>query len=225
MAVVGLRSVAVLLLLLLLLAGCTSSSTDSSSSAPDSSASGGALQTVCLDAAMRPVSKTANGGCPSIPDAVGVSFNGNLGTYEHECVFVPQTTCDIREVTPGLSEKMFQVTGANLTGFDFWLNWTASSSATQTLTVGYMVMACGTCIDPYSAEQTGSSPIHVQETGLQAPLNSSVQIHIYVYNPQSFVTAPSVPAYAVVSVDQVFTIQGTALIEKPGKHSPAPPVA
>lgn len=148
---------------------------------------------------------------PAAPktEILPVDFDGSLGTILHGCIF-PVGLCPTHTVTPESSDLFIERPGANLTGLDVVITWTAQTPATATLAFGAMVMGdCEAC-DVEFAEPEGPSPIRIQVDGLALPLNETVRIHIYAYNPQGIVTNPSVPGYVVASAEQAFHIEGTA---------------
>src|SRR5689334_11115583 len=76
---------------------------------------------------------------PWTAETVPVSFSGNLGTSLHGCVF-PASTCHTAEATTDTSDLTIERPGANFTGLDLTVAWTAQTPATATLTLGFMVM-------------------------------------------------------------------------------------
>jgi hypothetical protein len=197
------RAVAAVVLpfLLLLLAGCS----EDQSEVPDPS--------------VVPTPTTSTGpdttvAAPTI-EILPFSFDGNLGTSAHGCVF-PAGTCHTQDVVAGSTDLLVERPGANLTALSFDVTWTAQTPATQTLATGSMVMvSCEGCNGTQFGEVSGTSPLHVEVTDVSVPLHADARIHIYVYNPQGFVYDPAVPAYGFISVDQPFHIEGTATLSVP----------
>lgn len=154
-------------------------------------------------------------------EVVPFSFDGNLGTVAHACVF-PAGQCTNGVVVEGSTDLFLDRPGANLTGLRFEVTWQAQSPATQELRVGSMVMAtCDGCNSTSFEETQGPSPISVDVQGVSVPLTDDARVHIYVYNPQGFVYDPAVPGYALVSMDEPFHVEGTATFVVP----PAPTAA
>lgn len=142
-----------------------------------------------------------------LPLSVPVNLDGNLGSFVHYCVF-PAGQCDTQEAIPGNADVYFEHAAANFTGLDLNLTWTASSPATQTLALGFMVMAdCPGCSTSYE-EVTGTSPLHASLSGEKVPLNATARVHIYVYNPTSFQLLPGGAGYTFTSVDEAFNLAG-----------------
>lgn len=186
----------------LLLAGCTgepAAPTDSSTASGSASASSTA-----------PAPARA-----WVPSLMPVTFDGNLGTSVHGCVF-PAGVCDTRDVVAGASDLVIERAGTNFTGLDLTATWTAQSPATATLTLGFMVMAsCDGCNSTTYDEVTGSSPLHAAVSGANVPLDADHAVHVYLYNPQGLVYNPAVPGYAFASVDQAFHVEGTVSLLLP----------
>lgn len=162
-----------------------------------------------------PTTSTSTSGAPTVVaeptlEDVPFTFDGNLGTMAHGCVF-PAGQCTNGVVVEGSTDLFLDRPGANLTSLRFEVTWQAQSPATQELWVGAMVMAeCEGCNDTSFPDAHGPSPIRVDVQGVMVPLLDGARVHIYVYNPQGFVYDPSVPGYALVSVDEPFHIEGTA---------------
>ena len=189
------------IVLLLLLAGCSGS--------PDADA-GPEGTTGPSSSSTGPVPPPA----PSV-EVVSFSFDGNLGTSAHGCVF-PAGVCHTQDFVAGASDLLVERPGANVTALSFTVTWTAQTPATETLAVGSMVMvSCEGCNGTQFGELQGVSPLQVDVTGVSVPLHSDALIHIYVYNPKGFVYDPAVPAYGLVSVDQAFRVEGTATLLVP----------
>jgi hypothetical protein len=172
------------------------------------------------DPSTDPGTLTTTGPAPSPPSAPTVetlpfSFDGNLGTSAHGCVF-PAGVCHTQGLVAGSTDLLVERPGANLTALSFEVTWDAPSPATATLTVGSMVMpSCEGCNSTHFGEVTGTSPLRVEVAGVAAPLDGDARIHIYVYNPQGFVYNPAVPAYGLVAVDQAFHVEGSATLQVP----------
>ncbi|MHB1260998.1 MAG: hypothetical protein ACYC2H_04700 [Thermoplasmatota archaeon] len=183
------------LTLLILLAGCSDAPEESTGSIPESATTTSSAPVVVAQ---------------PVVDTILISFDGNLGTSVHGCVF-PAGVCDTREVVADETDVIIERPGANLTAVSFDITWEATSPATQTLDVGVMVMAsCDGCNDTEFVSLKGPSPLHVEASGLSLALTQDAVLHIYVYNSQGLVHNPAVPAYALASVDQAFHIEGTA---------------
>lgn len=191
--------------LLVLLAGCSETPAPEAQSAPDVLAT----QNEPL-APVPPSSKTV---------VVPFSFDGNLGTLAHGCVF-PAGLCTsdlgVGTVAPDNTDLVLERPGANLTALSFNLSWQAGSPATQELWVGAMVMtSCEGCEDTSFQDAHGPSPVRVDVRDVSVALGQDAVVHIYVYNPGGFVYNDGVPAYAAVSVDEPFHIEGTATFVEP----------
>ena len=144
-----------------------------------------------------------------------VSFDGNLGTSAHGCVF-PLGLCNTTAVTKPASDLYVDRPGTNFTGLDLTVTWAAQSPATATLTLGFMVMAsCDGCNSTTYDEVSGPSPLRATLSGANVPLDAGHVVHLYLYNPQGLVYNPSVPGYAFVSVDQAFHVEGTVSLLLP----------
>lgn len=189
-----------------LLAGCAGK--DASLSGSPSMPGSGSLSST--SAAPRPV--------PWAHELVPIAFDGNLGTTAHACV-LPVGLCHTQAAVADHTDVYVERPGANFTGLDLTVTWTAQSPAAATLAVGFMVMAsCDGCNDTSYQEVTGMSPLHATLSGESVPLTADQRVHVYVYNPQGFVYNPAVPAYAFVSVDQAFRVEGSVSLLVP----PAP---
>lgn len=189
------------IVLLLLLAGCSGSPEADAEPAGTSGPS---------SSSMAPAAPPA----PTV-EVVPFSFDGNLGTSAHGCVF-PAATCHTQDFVPGTSDLLVERPGANVTALSFTVTWTAQTPATETLTVGSMVMvSCDGCNSTQFGELQGVSPLQVDVTGVSVPLHAEALIHVYVYNPKGLVYDPAVPGYAVLSTDQAFHIEGTATLLVP----------
>ena len=154
---------------------------------------------------------------PPTLEAIPFSFDGNLGTFAHGCVFpVGQCTDPYGTVLEGNTDLFVDRPGANLTGLSFEVTWQARSPATQELWVGAMVMtSCEGCNDTEFPDIHGVSPLRLDVQGVSVPLMAEARVHIYVYNPNGFVYDPAVPAYGGASVDEPFHIEGTATVLVP----------
>jgi hypothetical protein len=145
-----------------------------------------------------------------VEELVPIVFDGKLGTSLHGCLF-PTGTCDSVELVAAGSELVIERPGANFTGLDVIMSWTAQTPATETLTIGWMVMAtCEGCNSTFYEEVSGASPLSARLADAAVPLTADTRFHIYAYNPRGLVYDPAVPGYAFVSVDQTFHIEGTA---------------
>jgi hypothetical protein len=148
-------------------------------------------------------------------EVIPVSFDGNLGTMVHGCVFVPATTCDTRVVVPEGDDLSIARDGANLTALELTVTWTAATPATATLAFGAMVMGdCEGCSSEFDFKE-GVSPLTLTGTGLSFPLNQTVRVHVYGYNPNGLVTNDAFPGYGVLSVEQDYHIEGTVTVLVP----------
>lgn len=170
------------------------------------------------DAGTAPTSSTAHAEAPAadvaaVEEIVPIAFDGTLGTSLHGCVFATGT-CESVEPTPAESELLIERPGANFTGLDVEMTWSAQTPATATLTLGWRVMAtCDGCNNSTRYDEvTGPSPLRARLTGESVPLTPDHRIHVYVYNAQGLIYDPSAPAYAFVSVDQPFHIEGTVTV-------------
>jgi uncharacterized protein YceK len=196
--------------MVVLLAGCTGE--PPASTEPSPTASGSASSSSAAPAQAR----------AWVPSEMAVTFDGNLGTSLHGCVF-PAGLCDTMAVTTDSSDLTVERAGTNFTGLDLTVTWTAQSPATATLTLGFMVMAsCDGCNSTVYDEVTGTSPLHAAVSGANVPLDADHALHVYLYNPQGLVYDPAVPGYAFVSVDQAFHVEGTvSLLLPPTAGAPA----
>lgn len=213
------RSVALASLVAIVLAGCASSS--DGGGAPTSTTgttSPGGLETVCVDDQMRPVEKNPNGSCKGVPTAIPVSFDGNLGTFAHTCVFPPTQPpqCETETVVAAKDTLLVESPGSNFTGMDINVTWTSQSAATAELSVSYFVWVPGD--GDYFGNSQGTSPIHIKVRGENVALNETIHLAVWVYNPKGIVILPASAGYVVVSVDQDFKIEGTVTVEAPAKE-------
>jgi hypothetical protein len=148
-------------------------------------------------------------------ESVPLSFDGNTGSGVYACVF-PAALCPAHEVVPGASGVIVERPGANFTGLDLEMTWTAQTPASATLDLGFMVMAsCEGCNSTSWDVVSGTSPLRATLAGVDVPLTEDAVVHVYVYNPAGFVYDPAVPAYAFASVDQAFRIEGTVSLRVP----------
>jgi hypothetical protein len=185
-----------------LLAGCSGEDPASPASLPDASTS--PSSTAAAVQAQAPVQET-----------VAVTFDGNLGTLVHACV-LPADACHSQAAVADHTDLYVERPGANFTGLDLTVTWTAQTPEAATLGIGYMVMAsCDGCNSTSYEEVMGQSPLHVTLSGEGVPLTPDAKVHVYVYNPQGFVYDPAVPAYAFASVDQAFHVEGTVSLLAP----------
>lgn len=195
------RTLAAVVALLLLLAGCS----DDPSEVPDPSV----VPTPTTSAA-----PNATVAAPTVEE-LPFTFDGNLGTSVHGCVF-PAGVCHSQDAVAGSADLEVARPGANLTALTFEVSWNAQSPATQTLAVGAMVMAsCEGCNSTVFDEVQGTSPLRVDVSGVDLALDADTVVHVYVYNPQGFVYNPSVPAYGLVSVDEPFHVEGVLTLAVP----------
>ena len=147
---------------------------------------------------------------PWVAESVAVAFDGNLGTSVRGCVF-PAGRCEEVEAAAGVAGVTFDRPGANFTGLDLTMTWTASTPATATLDLGFMVMAsCDGCNSTSYEVVSGTSPLRATLSGVSVPMPSEdYVVHLYVYNPQGSVHDPAAPASGGVVVDQAFRLEGT----------------
>lgn len=189
--------------MLVLLAGCSdpAATTDEVVDTPGSSASA-----------------TSTGPAPLVQptlEVIPVSFDGNLGTMAHGCVFMPTVHCETHAVVPESDDLSIARDGTNLTALELTVTWTAATPATATLAFAAMVMGhCVGCNVEFDAKE-GVSPLTLTGTGLSLPLNETVQVHVYGYNPNGLVTNDAFPGYGVVSVEQDYHIEGTVTVLVP----------
>ncbi|HUR24983.1 MAG TPA: hypothetical protein VM327_03085 [Candidatus Thermoplasmatota archaeon] len=150
-------------------------------------------------------------------EVIPFSFDGNLGTFVHGCVFpVGQCTDPYGTVVEGETDLFVERPGANLTALAFEMTWQAKSPATQELWVGAMVMtSCDGCNDTGFPDAHGPSPLALGVKEVMVPLTAEARVHIYVYNPKGFVYDPAVPAYGGLSLDEPFHIEGNATVLLP----------
>lgn len=182
---------------LILLAGCTAPEVPEAS--PDAATS-------TTNSTPAPAAK------PWTLEVVPFSFDGNLGTFFHGCVFpAGQCTDPYGTVVAGEADLFIERPGANLTSLTFETTWQSTSAWTQDLWVGAMVMtSCDGCNDTEFPDIHGPSPLRLDVQDVSVPLSDEALVHIYVYNPSGFVYDPAIPAYGGASLDQEFRIEGTA---------------
>ena len=162
---------------------------------------------------------------PPVTETIPFSFDGNLGTFVHACVF-PAGLCPTQTVVEDLTDLFVERPGANLTALSFEMTWQAQSPATQDLWVGAMVMtSCEGCNDTEFPDIHGPSPIRLDVQDVAVPLTADARVHIYIYNPTGFVHDPAVPGYAAASVDQDFHIEGVATVSVPAPATSSAPAA
>lgn len=180
--------------MLVLVAGCADApEIPDSAEIPSSSASGSPAPVILATYETQPL-----------------SFEGNLGTAGHACVF-PAGTCHTQSITPGASDLFLERPGVNLTALSFNVTWQAQTAATQSLVVRAMVMAsCEGCNTTRFMELEGTSPLRIDIRDVDVALTPDYRVHISVYNPKGLVYNPSVPGYAFVAVDQAFKVEGNA---------------
>lgn len=212
------RTFASLVLAVSLLAGCSSDppAADPQATPTDTD---GTVRGICVDEAIRPIGEpNADGSCPMYerPIAVAVTGEGNTGAYAHQCAFVPpQPQCGTTDMGTDAADVLFANAGTNFTGLDLNITWTSTNALTASLTFGYMVMAdCDGCDWPatFFGEEAGTSPVRLQVSGENIPLNETMKVHIYAYIPQGQVYQDPVPAYAVVSVEQAYHVEGKLFV-------------
>lgn len=182
------------LIVLILLAGCSDPPSNEAPEAPTSTQ--GSTGTNDNATAQDPV-------LLSVP----VAFDGNLGSSAHSCVF-PAGQCVTQVVVAPDANVFVEHPGANFTGLDLNLTWTATSPATQTLALRFMVMAdCEGCSTLYE-EVTGTSPLRATLSGENVPLNATTRVHLFVYNPAGLQVVPGGAGYTFTSVDESFRLEG-----------------
>jgi hypothetical protein len=193
----------------LLLAGCTSPAATPAGTGTSTAASTttGGIRVTCVDQDIRPV---ANGTCAQrpAPTRIALDWDGKLGTVVNPCLPHP-VECVPTEMDSS-SEHSEKLPAGNLTSAHVELSWTSTTPATQTLTLGVMVMGCPGCGAPFSKEVSGASPLVVDASDLQVPVNASQVLHVYVYNPALAQGADPVFLYA--TPDQAFTVKGSAIV-------------
>lgn len=141
---------------------------------------------------------------------VPVQLSGKLGNFVHGCAF-PAGECFTQELSIGDSDVLINQPGANLTSLHLNLTWTASSPATQQLGVGSMAMAsCQGCAGTNLVETEGASPLRHEWSGSAILLNESLQLHIYVYDPDAFQLLPGGAGYTYITTEQEFMLEGVA---------------
>lgn len=139
---------------------------------------------------------------------VPIQLSGNLGNFVHGCVF-PAGQCVTQDLSASNNDVLINQPGANLTSLQLNLTWTASPT-TQQLGIGSMAMAnCSGCPSMDLAETAGTSPLRHEWSG-QVLLNESLQLHIYVYDPDAFQLAPGGAGYTYVTTEQDFVLEGVA---------------
>lgn len=185
--------VAGVLLAFILVAGCSDPANPTPESSTSSSSTSGAPVTT-----------------PQFKElVVPIQLSGNLGQFVHGCVF-PAGQCATQELSPSSNDVLVNQPGANLTSLQLNLTWTTASAATAQLGIGSMAMtSCDGCPSMELADSTGASPLRHEWSG-QVLLNESLQLHIYVYDPDAFQLLPGGAGYAYVTTEQDFVLEGTA---------------
>ncbi|MEA3142991.1 MAG: hypothetical protein QOG31_315 [Thermoplasmata archaeon] len=199
------RAAAPLLAILLLLAGCASPPAAPTTAPLTATGTGtSANPSVCANCTRTPVAAT-----------LAIDWSGKLGEQAIACA--PQPLGCHTFSQDAASSHTDSLAAGNLTAVRLEMAWTATTPATQTLTLGVMVMGCPTCPAPFANEVSGASPIVVDLKDLHVALNGTQVLHLYVYNPAGNVEQD--PGYAYATGDQAFTVKGGAtLLQDRGRH-------
>lgn len=177
--------------------GDVSSSGADAARAPGPSASGSSPDPMAGTTPARP------------PRALPVLLDGNTGTFAFVCAAATHQ-CHGTAAVPGESDLMMDDLAGRIIGGSLALTWTASSPATQELSMGAMLMS-SECDAIDLGSVVGPSPLALEVAGADRALCDAEVVHVWVSGSMN----GGSDLYYQVDVDQEFHLEGALLLLPP----------
>lgn len=172
---------------------------------------GAPAEVVAASAQPEPAAPANETEAPAVAIAIPILLDGNTGTSAVVCVLGPVGECVFQEAAPGTSGLLIEGQAGTVTGGELTLAWSASSPATNELSMGAMLMDGGEgCEGVDLGMVRGASPLVLTlATAAPRALCEGEILHLWIAGTN---WGGQDPAYYQVDVDQAFHVEGTITI-------------
>lgn len=141
---------------------------------------------------------------PAAPRTLPLALDGNVGTGFIACAF-PVERCEGMAAAPGSKELYVEDEAGRVLGGRVELTWTAASPATQSLSLGLMLMGGEGCDSLDLGTTKGPSPLAIDVAPVPRDLCQGELVHAWVAGEHWGTQGPT---YYQVDVDQEFRLEG-----------------